>query len=80
MKLEQNLGNSCYYSVQKLTSVILNTHACMHIHLFIHSFIYLHSMNPYMTGRPVDREIVNDNKTNHINYVNKNSITITHVI
>jgi hypothetical protein len=48
--------------------------------LFIHSFIHLHSMNLYMTGRPVDIDIVNDSKTNHINYVNKNYITITHVI
>jgi hypothetical protein len=26
--------------------------------VFIHSFIHLHSMDPYMAGRPVDIEIV----------------------
>jgi hypothetical protein len=34
----------------------------------IHSF-NLHSMDPYMAGKPVDIEIVNDNKTSHINYI-----------
>jgi hypothetical protein len=36
------------------------------------SFIYLHSTDPYMTGRPVDIEIVKDNRRSPINYVNKN--------
>jgi hypothetical protein len=30
--------------------------------LDIHSFILLHSMDPYMARKPVDIEIVNDNK------------------
>jgi hypothetical protein len=37
-----------------------------------YSFIYLHSLDPYMAGIPVDIEIVNDNKTSHINYINTN--------
>jgi hypothetical protein len=38
---------------------------------FIHSFIYLHSIDPYMVGKtPVDIELVKDNKTGHINYIN----------
>jgi hypothetical protein len=42
---------------------------------FFHSFIlfiYLHSMDPCMAGRLVDIEIVKDNKTSPINYIDKN--------
>jgi hypothetical protein len=48
----------------------------------IHSFIYLHFMDPYMARKPVDIEIVNDDKTSHINNIITNytqSITITHI-
>jgi hypothetical protein len=31
--------------------------------IIIHSFTYLHSMEPYMARKPVDIEIVNDNKS-----------------
>jgi hypothetical protein len=41
-------------------------------HLSENSFLYLHSMDPYMAGRPVDIEIVKDNKTSLLNYIDKN--------
>jgi hypothetical protein len=36
---------------------------------FIHSVIHIHSMDPYMTRKPVDREIVTVNKTSHVNNI-----------
>lgn len=35
-------------------------------------FIHLHSMDPHMAGRPLDTEIVKNNKTSPIKYINKN--------
>jgi hypothetical protein len=48
---------------------------CLHMNVLISipaSVIHLHSMDPYMAGRPVDIEIGKDNKTSPINYIDKN--------
>jgi hypothetical protein len=45
--------------------------ACL---LYYYSFII--SMDPYIAGTPADTEIVNENKTNHINYKNINRLHI----
>jgi hypothetical protein len=51
---------------------------CTHITLgasilfFFYSFIYLHSMVSYMARKPGDIEILNDNETSDIIYINTN--------
>lgn len=37
----------------------------------IYLFIYLHSIDPYMVGTPVDIEIVGGKSTNHITCIDK---------
>jgi hypothetical protein len=43
--------------------------------IYIHPFIHLHSMDPYTARKPVDIEIVNDNKTSHVNNIITNNYT-----